>query len=388
MKKNLLTILAIAGLVAFGTTSVTSCNDRNNENTETVSSSFDHNDFKGTVKSGEIATLNASLVYKLTGPVIVEDGGQLVIPAGTRIESTAGTNGYVLVKQGGQIFVNGTATAPVVFTSPNATPGDWGGIVICGKAPINTGATTASSEVGAAPYGGNVTNDNSGTIRYVRIEYAGAIFSDTKEFNGLSLFGVGNGTTVEYVQVYASNDDGIEWFGGTVDSNYLVVNGADDDSFDWTEGWNGKGSNWYANRFDNRGNRGIEADNNANNHANTPYSFPTISNLTLVGNTSGSESQGIKLRVGTKGHLDNVVLSNWNTGIDIQHDTTLGHIASGDLKITNVKFENVGTKAKGEKSDKSSFDISGAYTENEAAKGAGNGTGIPSWAQGWTRSFN
>lgn len=388
MKRTIRTVaIAATFLTATGITLQSCGRDSEEYIIDNGGISIDANNLKVTIKSGEVLTLDASKTYNLTGPVIVENGGTLNIPAGTKINSTAGTNGYVLVAQGGKININGTATNPVVFTSPSQTPGDWGGIVICGKAPINTGATTASSEVGASPYGGTDENDNSGSIRYLRIEYAGAIFNAEKEFNGLSLFGVGKGTTVEYVQVYASNDDGIEWFGGTVNSNYLIVNGADDDAFDWTEGWNGNGKYWYSNRFDNRGNRGIEADNNSNNNSASPFSNPTLSNITLVGNTSGSESQALKLRVGTKGKLDNVFLSNWSRGIDIQHDVTLGHITSGDLKLTNVNFENVAQQSRGTNSAGTVVDVTGAFTVNTSATGAGNGSGVPDWAQGWTRDF-
>src|SRR5690606_6280547 len=117
-------------------------------------------------------------------------------------------------------------------------PGQWGGLVICGRAPINKGAT-ASAEVSELTYGGSVVNDNSGSIRYLRIEYSGFAYNSEKEFNGRSLFGVGNGTTIEYVQVHEGADDGVEFFGGTVNTKYLVATSNEDDQFDWTEGWNG-----------------------------------------------------------------------------------------------------------------------------------------------------
>lgn len=377
MKKTLIISLFLANL----TVSLQSC--RNSEDTQNhvAETIVNPNNFKIIIKNGQTITLDASKIYNLTGPVIVKNGGILNIPAGTRIESTAGTNGYVLVEQGGKININGTASQPVIFTSPNKTAGDWGGIVICGRAPINTGATNASSEVGASSYGGTQPDDNSGTLRYLRIEYAGAVFNAEKEFNGLSLFGVGRGTTVEYIQVYASNDDGVEWFGGSVDANYLIVNGADDDAFDWTEGWNGIGKNWFASRFENRGNRGIEADNNSNNNAVSPFSYPKISNITLVGSNHGSESHGIKLRAGTKGQLHNVVLVNWKTGVDIQHDVTLQHIAHNELKLSQVKFENVSNKFKGTTSENTSADVSVAISEDSNATGAGNGALVPNWAK-------
>src|SRR5690554_7897937 len=189
------------------------------------------------------------------------------------------------------------------MTSAEHTPGAWGGLVLCGKAPINKGAP-AQAEVSDLAYGGNDASDSSGVIRYLRIEYSGFAYNSEKEFNGLSMFGVGKGTVIENVQVYEGSDDGFEWFGGTVNAKNLVVNNISsevgDDLFDWTEGWNGTGENWYGIRT-NDGNRGIEADNNSNNHLATPISSPTIKNLTLIGNgDGGSEPQAIKLRVGTK----------------------------------------------------------------------------------------
>src|SRR5690606_20497252 len=222
------------------------------------------------------------------------------------------------------------------------------------------------------------SNDNSGSIKYLRVEYSGYSYNADKEFNGLSMFGVGKGTTIDYVQIHEGSDDGFEWFGGTVDAKHLVVTNfaaeVGDDLFDWTEGWNGTGENWYGKRT-NGGNRGIEADNNSNNEAATPISNPTIKNLTLIGNNGGSENQALKLRVGTKGSFDNVVLSNWGTGFDVQTapDLSAGYVGTS-LKATNVKFDNVKTQA--------NTTAAGIFTENANATGAGNGTQTPTWATG------
>jgi hypothetical protein len=278
------------------------------------------------------------------------------------------------------------------MTSETKKPAAWGGLVICGKAPINKG-TTASAEVSELTYGGTVANDNSGSIKYLRIEYPGFSYSSDKEFNGLSLFGVGNGTVIDYVQVYESSDDGFEWFGGTVNASHLVVSNKDntavgDDLFDWTEGWSGTGDNFYGIRT-NAGNRGIEADNNSNNHLATPISFPTIKNLTLIGfgsTDTSAESQAFKLRVGTKGKFDNVVLKGWKTGFDVEHDETISYVGA-DLLATNVKFEDVPTKSKGTTTGKLTADVSKVYTESTTATGAGNGSGVPTWAAGWTKGL-
>ncbi len=390
MKKTFLKLSAFAVITA-SVLSVQSCNDSSSDEDMVPSGNVDPNSFKGTIKSGETWTLDASKTYKLSAAVIVESGGKLVIPAGTKIECSGGTSAFVLVKQGGQIFSNGTASAPVVFTSATNTLADWGGIVICGKAPINagfaTGATTATSEVGEVPYGGTTPADNSGAITYTRIEYAGAVYNSTKEFNGLSLFGVGSGTKIDHIQIYKSNDDGIEFFGGTVNTSYIISNGSDDDAFDWTEGWTGSNEYWYGKRDANRGNRGIEADNYEFGHTNSPYSNPTIKNITLIGNDFGTESQAIKLRRGTKANFDNVVLSGFSKGIDVENNATIANVVDGSLKLTNVNFTTIASKISGKNDAGASVDVAAVFTENASAKGAGNGIDLPTWAQGWTRAF-
>lgn len=391
MKKSFLSLL---GIFAIGATLLTSCGS---DDSSGPTSSFvvDPENFQGKIKDGEVV-LDAGIVYELTGAIVVEEGATLTIPAGTVIEASGGTSAYIAVAQGGKIFVNGTNSNPVIMTSASATkaPGQWGGLVICGKAPINSvngGASSAQSEVAGLTYGGTVANDNSGSVRYLRIEYAGAVFSGTKEFNGASLFGVGSGTTFEYVQAFHGSDDGFEFFGGTVNTSNLVAFGNEDDQFDWTEGWNGTNTNWYGKLSFGKGNRGIEADNYEFGFANTPISNPTITNLTLVGpgsDASGdiyTENNGMKLRRGTKGIFSNVVLANWKEGINVENDETIAFIGTA-LKVTNVKFDAVGTKSKGKKTNGDAADVAAIFTEG-AATGAGNGTAVPTWAAGWTKGL-
>jgi hypothetical protein len=391
MRKSISKLFGLAALTL--TMFATSCSSDDNGGSNN-DSTFEliREDFKGDITDGTV-TLESG-IYKLTGKVVVKEGAKLVIKSGVTIEaqssSTDGIIRYIAVAQGGEIQVQGTASNPVIMTSVDKFPGAWGGLVLCGKAPINKG-TPASAEVSDLAYGGNEPNDSSGSIKYLRLEYTGYAYNSEKEFNGLSMFGVGNGTTIEYIQSYEGSDDAFEWFGGTVNAKYLVAfNGSDsvgDDMFDWTEGWNGTGEYWYGKRT-NAGNRGIEADNNSNNHMATPISNPTIKNITLIGaGDSGSEPQAIKLRVGTKAQFDNVVLSNWKTGLDIQHDESVGYVSNGALKATDVRFENVTTKATGKDTAGNSVDVSGVYTENNNASGAGDGTAIPSWANGWTKGL-
>lgn len=373
MKKQFAKV-ALLGLAVSLT--ITSCrNDDNNGGSTPVGIAATPDNFQGVVGNGETVTLDASQVYNLTGSIIVEEGGVLNIPAGTKITASGGTSAYITVKQGGKIYANGTANNPIVFTSNSSTPGSWGGIVICGKAPINSG-TSATSEVGNGVYGGNLPNDNSGSLNFVRIEYAGATFTTEKEFNGLSLFGVGNQTNISNVSIINGTDDGIEFFGGTVNVSNIVTAYNQDDAFDWTEGWTGAATNIYAKRQG--GHRGFEGDNNTDNHNANPRSNPTISNVTLIGENTGDETEGMMLRVGTYATIDNVVLAGWEKGITMRDDATINYF-NGTGKITNVKFINVNTE-----NDTDNGPLAaGTYTINNDATGAGNGVAVPSWAQGW-----
>ncbi|MCV9932164.1 hypothetical protein OIU80_07705 [Flavobacterium sp. LS1R47] len=396
MKKS---IVKLFGIIALSTSLLTSCSSDNNNDSKKPTSTFvaDANDFKGIISDGEVV-LDASTVYKLTGKLQVNDGATLTIPAGTVIQGTGGTKAYIAIAQGGKINVNGTAAKPVIMTSglPTKGAGDWGGLVICGRAPINRvtgGASTAQSEVADLTYGGTISADNSGSIKYLRIEYAGAAYNTEKEFNGVSFFGVGSGTVVENVQAFHGADDGFEFFGGSVNTTNLIAIGNEDDQFDWTEGWNGKNTNWYGKLNFGKGNRGIEADNFELGFANTPIANPTITNMTLIGPGSAAdatiytENQAIKFRRGTKGLISNVVLSGWKTGIDVENDETIAFVGTA-LKVTSVNYiSDVSVKTKGKKTDASTADVTAVATESTSATGAGNGITQPTWATGWSVGF-
>lgn len=390
MKKTWKKLMGVSML--FLAVFAVACSDDETEPIDTDGFVVVREDLKGDLKSGDNVVLENG-TYTLTGRLIVGEGATLTIKPGVKIEATQvaadqfGSVRYIAVAQGGKIFVEGTAAQPVVMTAVEQKPGAWGGLVLAGRAPINKG-TTAAAEVSDLPYGGTEANDNSGSIKYLRIEYSGFSYNSEKEFNGLSMFGVGNGTTIEYVQIYEGSDDGFEWFGGTVNAKYLIVNNISssvgDDLFDWTEGWNGTGEFWYGIRK-NDGNRGIEADNNSNNHLASPISSPTIKNLTLIGNGEGGpEPQAIKLRVGTKANFDNVVLKNWKVGFDVQHDEGIAYVGSGEVKATNVRFIGVTTQSVGKNTAGVESNILSMFTENPTATGAGAGDGVPTWAQGWT----
>src|SRR5690606_10304142 len=201
--------------------------------------------------------------------------------------------------------------------------------------------------MGDVDYGGTNANHSSGTLKYVRVEYTGKVSSSEKEHNGITFEGVGAGTTVEHIAVYEGGDDGIEFFGGTVNVKYAVVYGAQDDSFDWTYGWKGKGQFWVAVQGDILADRGIEADNNGSNRASAPYSEPTLANVTLVGslvaqtgddlesNPESGKTRAIKLREGTKGKLHNFVTYGFSNGVEVEHDETLANMEAGSLVFAN-----------------------------------------------------
>jgi hypothetical protein len=386
MTKTLLKSAVVLALFALFTTTGCKEDDKPTDEPTVEKEEIDPTDFKGDITTDY--TLKSD-VYKLTGLIKVKDGGKLTIPAGTKIEALGGTSAAIIIEQGGQIFVNGTKEKPVVMTSGLASPsrGDWGGLVICGKATCNSGG--GQSEVGDVSYGGTSDNDNSGSISYLRIEYSGAAFNSEKEYNGLSLFGVGNGTKIEYVQIHECADDPIEFYGGTVHANYIVSSNGEDDMFDWTEGWTGGGENWFGKNAAGFGNRGMECDSWSKDFAASPTANPTIKNLTLIGSgDQGEEPQALMLRAGTAGSIDNVVVKNWKTGIEVRSDESVANIASGTLKVTNIKFVDLtGDKlvVKSTAGDVITDAVHEAiYTESDAATGAGAGADVPEWAKGWT----
>ena len=250
-------------------------------------------------------TLLKDKVYALSGEYI-EEGVKIV--AMTDDESVD----YILVQQGAKIEAVGTKENPIIMTSDKKESGAWGGLHICGKAHTNAEGGTGKSEIGDAAYGGSADNDNSGTLKYIRLENTGYALDSEHEANGISFYGVGNGTTVEYVQAYNGSDDGFEFFGGSVDVKHMVVTNCSDDSFDWTEGWNGRGQFLVAYQ-EAKETLGfdcdclMECDNNGKNFAATPVACPTLANLTLIGN--GGEKQGVRLRAGTQVKMYNALIT-------------------------------------------------------------------------------
>lgn len=287
-------------------------------------------------------TLEAGKEYKLNGGIHVKSGATLTIPEGVTIVAQYDDNvDYILVEQGAKINAQGTASNPIVMTSTKKEYGAWGGIHICGYAHTNAEGGTGKSEIGNAPYGGNNDADNSGVLKYIRLEYTGYAFDEEHEANGVSFYGVGNGTTVEHLQAYKGSDDGFEFFGGSVNVKYLVSTSCSDDSFDWTEGWNGKAQFLVAYQ-EKESSLGyncdclMECDNNGNNNAATPIAHPVIANATLIGN--GSDSQGVRLRAGTEVELYNSIIEGKTLPLTVETEGTENALKDGVSKLEYVSI--------------------------------------------------
>jgi hypothetical protein len=338
-------------------------------------------------------TLDASQNYLVTNALFVEDGVTLRIPAGTTIRfSPSGVNNFLAVKQGGEILVEGTADNPVVMTSNNfnAGPGDWGGLILLGKAPTNitpdNSTNTANSEVGNLPYGGDDPNDSSGSISYLRLEYTGGAINGNAELNGLSLYAVGDGTNIDHVQIYLGSDDGVEFFGGTVNVNFISVVGSEDDSIDWTEGYTGILTDIYVEQIID-GDSGFEMDGFNTDFSNESesgvVSLPTVTNVTFIGDNDNSRA--FRLRAGTGGIFENVVIRNTGRGIAVEDDEpewiTSSNIPEG-LQFTDVAFDNVTEEFL------YSGDANPAPTQSDVISGNSSnatGTDYATWGAGWTR---
>lgn len=352
-------------LLAGATLTFTGCSDDDEPKKEGKNGKITSNDdldlvvdaLEGEIE-GEI-TLAADEEWVLTGALVVKEGHSLTIEAGTTIKAEAGgTDVYIAVERGAQIFVNGTSTNPVTLTSAATEPeaGDWGGLMVMGYAPI-TGGQTAVTEVVDFFYGGNVPTDDSGDITYLIIEYSGARINGEKEFNGLTLYAVGTGTTVNNVFINYGDDDAIEFFGGTVNvSNILVVNPRDD-MFDWTQGYTGTLTNVYGIREEgfvevSADTRGIEADGNFDGLTPnaTPQSNATVTGITLVNNSAAVMADFIKVRRNSSATITNALVKQSAVapapGDVVDYDDGLGTAAattSTNITIfgTNLSADNI-----------------------------------------------
>jgi len=363
-----------------------------------------------TTLSGTInttTTLTADKEWVLKGYVYVSDGAKLIIQPGTVIKSDIAEKGALCIERGAQIIAEGTELKPIVFTSGRAVgekvPGDWGGIVILGRATTNrTAEPTIEGGVGR-PYGGTNDLDNSGILKYVRIEYAGIAAMPNSEINALTLGGVGSGTIIENVQTIYANDDAFEFFGGTVSPKNLYAYATADDDFDFDFGYRGTIENGVAKRdpqFVDNGDagNGIECDNDGTGSTAQPFTHPKLNGMILIGpfdaTALANHNLGIRWRRATQFTITNSKILGYQKGgfsmesnetalsykdgvskfqnNEVQsYDQTLNFISKATTIITSA---DVKTKALSE------GNVEKSYTKTEMET-----LSKPTWTNGWTK---
>ena len=325
--------------------------------------------------------------YSLKGIVQIQSGVTITFDAGSIITADA-TNGVdaLVVLNGGKLIMNGTAAEPIVMTETSNTPGSWGGIIMYGDAPIvgAAGVGTARSEDGLAlDYGGTNAMHNGGTLRYVRVEYAGKKITDgTSEMNGFSFYSVGSGTILENLVSYKGADDGFEFYGGTVSLKNAISYGNFDDSYDWQDGWRGQeNTNWYAFQTG-TGNFGMEVECKSFNNA----FFPKVTNITLkraaetVTENASIEYDAIQFKKEGNGDFSNILIDGYSaTGavvVRIQDaPTNTNQVIGGKIKLTNVKINGTTTASGAGASSFSVLFPADMFTLSTTATGASLITG-------------
>ncbi len=317
--------------------------------------------------SGNIETSTTwvnTKAYRVSGLVYVRNNATLTIEPGTFVIGMPGSQppSAIVVTRSGRIVANGTRSRPIIMTSSQPfgqrKPGDWGGLILLGRAtnnwPTGEGPIEGLPDAPDSRYGGNDDAHDCGTLRYVRVEFAGAEFQPNNEVNGITWGSCGTKTVSEYLQVSYGFDDAFEWFGGTNDAKYLVATYARDDYFDGQIGWRGRVQHAVALVNADNGNRGFEMDNNETNHALRPLNAPKFYNVTLVGAgdrftqsaDEGTGVAGIFLRRGAGGVFNNIISYNWITaGIDLRDTRTLENLDSGDLTMDGILLWDNGKAA-------------------------------------------
>jgi hypothetical protein len=306
----------------------------------------------------------AKSVYHLNGWLYVRNGATLTIDPGTIIRGEKTNKSALIIEQGAKLIANGTATEPIIMTSNEAAGararGDWGGLILCGYATVNLPGGTGAIEggVGSVFGGGSSPNDadNSGSMKYLRIEFPGYAFAPNNEINGLTHGGVGNGTTEDYIQVSYSADDSYEWFGGTVNGKHLIAFRGQDDEFDTDNGFSGKFQfcvGLRENFADVSGSNGFESDNDASGTTNTPNTQATFSNFTIVGPMVTSSNPGagldanfkraMHLRRNTQLKVHNCLFMGWPTGLYIDGNSTQANAVANLLQVENTFMSGMTT---------------------------------------------
>ncbi len=392
MNKNTIKAAALLLMLSAGATlSFTACSEDDTKATTTADRTWGEDNgvksadnllFNGTeIGNGDkefVFTGKQTLkkgVYTLKGWVYIAAGAELTIEPGTVIKGDKQSKGTLIAERGGKLIAQGTKDAPIVFTSGQAAgqrhPGDWGGIILCGKAPHNAGE--AQIEGGPrSKHGGSDAHDNSGVLSYVRVEFAGYPYATDQEINGVTLGSVGDGTKIDHVQVSYSNDDSFEWFGGTVNCKYLIAYRGWDDDFDTDNGFSGQVQYGLAVRdpriADKSQSNGFESDNDASGSTASPVTTATFSNITFIGpkqgatdfaNTAdyinggsvnpnngsglGKFQSAMQIRRGSRLNCINSLAMGWPIGliIDSEKGDTRKQAQKGNIRLQNIWFANM-----------------------------------------------
>lgn len=323
--------------------------------------------------------LNPTIEYRLVGPLIVRDKARLSIPAGTVIKVDPGVGAFIAVAQGGTLLVSGQPENPVVITSgaDKPAPGDWGGIIICGDGLI------ASGEVGRTDiidilYGGSDAENNSGSINYLRVEYAGALAENEQNFDAIAFYGLGAFTAINNIQTFESLGNGIRLIGGNANAKQLVSTNSGDNAIVVQDDWSGDGDSWFVSGTSNAG---IKISSDETIAGLQQILNDTITNISIVG--PAPEGGLHYTDGGGKYDILNMYTSNMTLGINIDGVTANDQVTMGNLKIDSVLFDNpaanfVPTNYTGTNGN--------FYIEN-INTGAGKGASLPDWANGWTVGF-
>jgi hypothetical protein len=313
-------------------------------------------DIRGIIRTSQ--TWRKDFIFRLRGYVYVTDGATITIEPGTKIVSNKDSAGVLVIYRDAKIIADGTSSAPIVFTSNESSPapGDLGGVILVGQAKVNGNHSVIEGGVDPAfsSFGGTDDTHNSGTLRYVRIEYAGKAVNPGDEVNGLSLYGVGSGTTIDYVQVVRGLDDAFEFFGGAVNCKHLIAYNTADDDYDMDDGY--RGMIQFAISIkdpaftDNKGTAGdvsnnFEVDNvnpaNGLALSRSPITFPVLSNFTAIGpndatGTSADYGWGMRWRRGCKFILANsIVMGGHKGGLRLQEDSSIAYYIRGTSAFYN-----------------------------------------------------
>lgn len=307
--------------------------------------------------------------WLLEGIVYLESGARLIIEPGTEV---LGKNGSALViTRDATLHARGTLDSPIVFTSAmpvgQRKPGDWGGLVMLGNAPVNV----ADARIEGIPegdtraaFGGVDPTANCGVLEYARIEFAGFEAYANNELNGLTLGGCGSNTIVRHVQVHRGLDDGIEIFGGNVDLKYILITGAGDDSLDWDMGWRGRAQFLIVQQHPGVGDNAFEGDNNRKNHLATPRSEPKLSNVTLLSSGQADKFQrAMTLRRGTGGHFKNLLIDGFSGELIDVRDTATVALIGQQLTFSALLADNIGTDSNHMFKDEPGQEDDGGFNE-------------------------